>query len=64
MQIGPCIEGRGENLEALVKEICGDVPEKNEDIRIAVKNIIFQEANRKSYTYEKRELSQQLLPVL
>jgi hypothetical protein len=61
LQIGPCIEGRTDNLEALVKIVCTDVPEEKEDIRVAVKNVIFQEANRKSYTHEKRELSQ-LLP--
>ena len=64
VQIGPIIEGSTENLEALVKGICRDVPEEKEDIRVAVKNIIFQEANRKSYTHEKREFSQQLVPVL
>lgn len=59
VQIGPCIEGRRESLEALVKDICGGVPEEKEDIRVAVKNIIFQEAVRKSYTHEKREFSLQ-----
>jgi hypothetical protein len=55
MQIGPCIEGRSENLDALVNFICTDVPKEKEDVRVAVKNIIFQEASRKSYTHEKRE---------
>lgn len=54
VQIGPCIEGRREHLEAMVKFICSDVPEDKENVRIAVKNIIFQEATRKSYTSEKR----------
>lgn len=64
MQIGPCIEGRSSNLESIVKFVCEHVPEEKEDVRVAVKNIIFQEANRKSYSHEKREFVQHLPSVL
>lgn len=56
MQIGLCIEGRSEHLEGLVNFVCSNVSEQDDSVRIAVKNIIYQEANRKSYSSEKRAL--------
>lgn len=54
MQIGPCIEGQSVNLESLVKNICSDVEKDDDAIHVAVKNMVVQEATRKSYSHDKR----------
>lgn len=42
------------NLEALVKQICGDIVKDDDAIHVAVKNMVIQEANRRSYSHDKR----------
>jgi len=53
LQIGPCIEGQSVNLETLVTQICSGLSIEADSIYVAVKNMVIQEANRKSYSHDK-----------
>lgn len=54
LQIAPCIEGQSVNLETLVSQVCGNVANDADAIHVAVKNMVIQEASRKSYSHDKR----------
>jgi hypothetical protein len=54
MQIAPFIEGQSKNLNDLVSDLCQDIHSDQESVHNAVKNIMFNEATRKSYSHEKR----------
>lgn len=56
MQIGSYIEGRQDDLETLVKHISAQATGDQEAVQNAVKNVIFTEATRRSYSHDKRAL--------
>jgi hypothetical protein len=56
VQIAPFIEGQHKNLSDFVCDLCQDVQSDLESVHNAVKNIMFTEATRKSYSHDKRAL--------
>eukprot|EP00892_Ulva_mutabilis_P003191 jgi/Ulvmu1/12873/UM098_0061.1 len=57
--IGPYIEGQSVNLETLVRQICGEAINDFDAIYVAVKNMVIQEANRKSYTHDRQAVKRE-----
>ena len=56
MQVGKYIEGQSMNVDELVSSLSASVENDRDGVQNAIKNVIFSEATRKSYSHDKRTI--------